>query len=283
VGFWDRLLKMDRRWVFLMIALSVLIPLLTRISMPMHITPPVQNLYDAINAIEPESRPLMLVFDFDASTEPELMPMATAILRNCFAKKIRVLVYGGLYPQGAGMAQLALEEVTSEFDVQSGVDYLFLGYIPGAGAVILSIGENLKLLFERDYYGVNLDSLPMLDEVTNYDDIPLLIDMSSSSVPISWVLYAGARYHQEIGVGVTAVSAAQFYPFLQTGQFVGMLGGLKGAAEYEKLNEDAGIRQPRKKATIGMGSQSMAHLIMIVLIILGNIAYFVTRRKRSAS
>ena len=283
MGFWDRLLKMDRRWVFLMIALSVLIPLLTRISMPMHITPPVQNLYDAINAIEPESRPLMLVFDFDASTEPELMPMATAILRNCFAKKIRVLVYGGLYPQGAGMAQLALEEVTSEFDVQSGVDYVFLGYIPGAGAVILSIGENLKLLFERDYYGVNLDSLPMLDEVTNYDDIPLLIDMSSSSVPISWVLYAGARYHQEIGVGVTAVSAAQFYPFLQTGQFVGMLGGLKGAAEYEKLNEDAGIRQPRKKATIGMGSQSMAHLIMIVLIILGNIAYFVTRRKRSAS
>lgn len=283
MGFWDRFLKMDRRWVFLMIGVSVFVPLVARISLPIWVTPPVQNLYDAINAIEPQGRPLMLVFDFDASTEPELMPMATAILRNCFARKIRVIVYGGLYPQGAGMAQLALEEVTREFDVKSGVDYVFLGYVPGAGAVILRIGEDLKALFERDYYGVDLHSLPMLDQVTNYDDIPLLVDMSSSSVPISWVLYAGARYHQEIGVGVTAVSAAQFYPFLQTGQFVGMLGGLKGAAEYEKLNDDAGIQQPRKKAMIGMGSQSMAHLIMIVLIVLGNIGYFVTRRKRSAS
>jgi len=283
LGFWEKFLKMDRRWVFLMIALSVLIPLLTRISMPTDITPPVQNLYDAVNAIEPQGRPLMLVFDFDASTEPELMPMATAILRNCFARKIRVIVYGGLYPQGAGMAQLTLEKVTREFDVKSGIDYAFLGYVPGVAAVILSLGEDLKELFERDYYGVDLDSLPMLDEVRNYDDIPLLVDLSSSSVPIAWVLYAGARYHQEIGVGVTAVSAAQFYPFLQTGQFVGMLGGLKGAAEYEKLNEDAGVRQARKKATIGMGSQSMAHLIMMILIVLGNIGYFLTRRKRRIS
>ncbi|MFQ5905459.1 MAG: hypothetical protein ACE5JA_02710, partial [bacterium] len=112
------------------------------------------------------------------------------------------------------------------------------------------------------------------------DDIPLVVDMSGSTIPILWVLYAGVRYHQQVGVGTTAVSAAQYYPWLQTGQFVGMLGGLKGAAEYERLNEKMGIRQARKRATIGMGSQSIAHLLMIVLIVLGNIAYFLTRSKR---
>jgi hypothetical protein len=58
-----------------------------------------------------------------------------------------------------------------------------------------------------------------------------------------------------------------------------MLGGLKGAAEYEKLNEDSGVRQERKRASIGMGSQSIAHILMIALIILGNIGYFITQRR----
>jgi hypothetical protein len=279
VGFWAKFLKLDRRWVFLMMGLAVLIPLVTRISMPTGITPPVQDLYEAVDAIEPGAKPLMLAFDFAPDTEPELMPMATAILRHCFSKGTKVIIYGGLYPQGAGMAQLALEEVTAEYDVASGIDYVFLGYIPGAGAVILSMGEDIKSTFERDYYGVRLDSLPMLDDVRNYDDIPLMVDISGSSVPILWVLYAGARYGQEVGVGTTAVSAAQYYPFLQTGQFVGMLGGLKGAAEYEKLNEDSGVRQERKRASIGMGSQSIAHILMIALIILGNIGYFITQRR----
>ena len=29
MGFWDKLLKIDRRWIFLCIALAVLIPFLT--------------------------------------------------------------------------------------------------------------------------------------------------------------------------------------------------------------------------------------------------------------
>jgi hypothetical protein len=283
LGFWDKFLKLDRRWVFLMMGLAVLVPLVARIRMPTGVTPPVQNLFEAVNAIEPGEKPLMIAFDFAPDTEPELMPMATAILRNCFSRGIKVVLYGGLYPQGAGMAQMALEEVTAEYDVESGVDYVFLGYIPGAGAVILSMGEDIKGTFERDYYGVRLDSLPMLDNVRNYDDIPLVVDISGSSIPILWVLYAGARYGQQVGVGTTAVSAAQYYPFLQTGQFVGMLGGLKGAAEYEELNEREGIQQARKRATIGMGSQSIAHILMIVLIILGNIGYFLSRRKGRTS
>jgi hypothetical protein len=282
VRFWKAFLNLDRRWIFLMMGLAVFIPLVTRMAMPTRVTPPVQRLYDAVNSIEPESKPLLLAFDFDPSTEPELTPMATAILRHVFAKKIKVIVYGGLYPQGAGMAQLALQEVSAEYNVKSGEDYVFLGYVPGAAAVILSIGENLKTTFGRDYYGVSLDSLPMLAEVRNYDDIPLTIDISSSSIPYSWAIFAGSRYHEKIGVGTTAVSAAEYYAWLQTGQFIGMLAGLKGASEYEKLNDENGVSQARKRATIGMGSQSVAHLLMIVLIILGNIGFFLTRRQRSA-
>jgi hypothetical protein len=49
-----------------------------------------------------------------------------------------------------------------------------------------------------------------------------------------------------VAVGVTAVMAADMYPYLQSGQLIGMLSGLKGAAEYEKLVDIfAAYRDPK--------------------------------------
>jgi len=54
-----------------------------------------------------------------------------------------------------------------------------------------------------------------------------------------------------VAVGVTAVMAADLYPYLQSGQLVGMLAGLKGAAEYEKLVDVfAAYRDPTKDYSI---------------------------------
>ena len=66
--------------------------------------------------------------------------------------------------------------------------------------------------------------------------------------------------------------APDLFPFIQSGQMVGVLGGLSGAAEYESI-----LKRPGK-ATAGMSAQSMAHLIIVVFIIFGNIVYFFSRR-----
>ena len=64
----------------------------------------------------------------------------------------------------------------------------------------------------------------------------------------------------------------QFYPFIQSKQIKGFLGGLKGAAEYEKLVGEPSL------GTAGMDAQSIAHLIIILFIILSNIFVFLERR-----
>jgi len=133
--------------------------------------------------------------------------------------------------------------------------------------------------FETDYYGTPLDSLPMMRGIHNYDQIALVVSLTGSATP--WITFANARYRQEVGLGVTAVMAPEYYPYLQTNQLVGMIGGLKGAAEYETLlNKKLGF-EGRKAACIGMDSQSIVHLVMIVFIVLGNIAYFATKKSRS--
>jgi hypothetical protein len=47
--------------------------------------------------------------------------------------------------------------------------------------------------------------------------------------------------------------------------------GLVGAAEYEQLSGEAG------SAMAGMDSQSLVHIAIILLILVGNVAYFAGR------
>jgi len=277
MNFWEKVMKLNRRWIFLLIALAVFIPFLKPLRLPLSITKPAKDVFDAVENIPPEGPPLLIATDYAPSTAPELDPMLYALLRHCFVTKRRVMLLA-LYPQGAGMAQAGLDFITPEFpDVKSGEDYVFLGYQPGVQAVVMSLGEDVRLAFPTDAYGVSLDSLPMMEHVRNYDDIALVVDLAGSSIPITWVIYAVARYGQRLGVGVTAVSAAQYYPYLNSGQFIGMLGGLKGAAEYEKLILQKGYTEARQVATIGMDAQSIAHLVILALIIIGNIAFFASK------
>lgn len=277
MNFWEKVMKLNRRWIFLLIALAVFIPFLKPLRLPLSITKPAKDVFDAVENIPPEGPPLLIATDYAPSTAPELDPMLYALLRHCFVTKRRVMLLA-LYPQGAGMAQAGLDFILPEFpDVKSGEDYVFLGYQPGVQAVVMSLGEDVRLAFPTDAYGVSLDSLPMMEHVRNYDDIALVVDLAGSSIPITWVIYAVARYGQRLGVGVTAVSAAQYYPYLNSGQFIGMLGGLKGAAEYEILIQQKGYTEARQIATIGMDSQSIAHLVILALIIIGNIAFFASK------
>lgn len=277
MNFWKKVMKLNRRWIFLLIALAVFIPFLKPLRLPLSITKPAKDVFDAVENIPPEGPPLLIATDYAPSTAPELDPMLYALLRHCFVTKRRVMLLA-LYPQGAGMAQAGLDFILPEFpDVKSGEDYVFLGYQPGVQAVVMSLGEDVRLAFPTDAYGVSLDSLPMMEHVRNYDDIALVVDLAGSSIPITWVIYAVARYGQRLGVGVTAVSAAQYYPYLNSGQFIGMLGGLKGAAEYEMLIQQKGYTEARQIATIGMDAQSIAHLVILALIIIGNIAFFASK------
>ena len=64
---------------------------------------------------------------------------------------------------------------------------------------------------------------------------------------------------------------------LETGQLQGMLTGLKGASEYELLLEKAGF------ATSASASLSLSHLLILVLIFLGNLGMFLERKQRATA
>jgi hypothetical protein len=78
---------------------------------------------------------------------------------------------------------------------------------------------------------------------------------------------------------VTAVEALLLYPYYPR-QLKGLMGGLQGAAEYETalISKYPQFVKTAREAQVYMGPQAVAHYVIILLVILGNISYFVGRK-----
>jgi hypothetical protein len=268
-----RLQSIDRRYVFLFVGLAAFIPLIFPLGLPLGVTPSSENLFNAVDSLK-EGSVVMLTFDYYPSTLPETEPMSYAALRHLFRKNIRVITVTTI-PLGAlSVMEEVVKNVAREYKQEYGVDYVNLGYKYGYVAVMLGMGRRISDIFPRDNYDHKLENLPLMQEVKNYDDIDFLFVVSDNATVDYWVSLVNAQFGLPMGAGVTAVMAPKCYSFLQTEQLVGLLGGMKGAAEYEKLSQNQG------RATRGMDPQSIIHLLIIVFIILGNIGYFVGKKQK---
>ena len=269
------LAQVDRRWLFLGIAAAVAIPVLCPLNLPISVSREARDYYQEMEKIEP-GRVILFSFDYEPDTMAELDPMSIATLRHAFRRGVRVLAMT-TYAGGVGIAERVLRQAATECGKSYGSDYAFLGYNPDFSATMLRMGESIRGAYPTDHYRRPTGELPLLAGVDRYADIPLLVTVSSSALSEYWVIWAGGKYHQRIIAGNTAIQAVLIYPFLQTGQLAGMLGGLKGAAEYERLigRDGAGVR--------GMDAQSMAHLLIVCFILLGNVGFLLQRRAQRAA
>lgn len=278
---YDWMMNLDRRWVYLVIGVVVVVTAIVPFRVPMYITPEVRSVYDFIESLEPGDV-LMIGVDYAPEVMAELHPMNYAITRQCFKKDVRLLLCC-LHQNGPGMVEQVIAQVSEEFNKVNGEDYVYLGYKPYPGITILAMGQNFRIPFPEDYYGTPLDSLPMMRNMTNFDDVKAIINISGGSGTEYWINYANGRYNAKLGIGVTGVMTSDYYPFLQSGQIFGLIGGMKGAAEYEDLAEKAGYISREKdqlSAFKSMPIQTTTHIVVILFIVLGNIGYFMSKKRK---
>jgi hypothetical protein len=285
MGFYEKLMSLDRRWVYLCVAIAVVLPFLLEqfgvpIFIPPYVTPETKSVYSFVEKLR-EGDILFLAIDYDPMAKAELHPVARAILKQCFKKNVRVII-SALSQNGPGMAEQLISQTAKEYNKVNGVDYVYLGYKPSPGIVIMGMSQNFKLFFPKDYYDTPLDSLPMMRKIRNIKDTKGVIDVAAGNVADFWITEGAGRYNYPLALCVTGVMAADYYPFLNSGQLFGLVSGMKGAAEYEYLMEKGGyMKKEELDASRGMPIQMFAHIIVILFIILGNIGYFMSKRKKS--
>jgi len=268
--WFDRLLTIDRRWIYLVMVIAVTIPAIVAFPVNVPVSGEVRAVHQFMERLE-AGDVLFVAIDYDPATLAELHPMTEAILRQAFRKNVRV-VLTALSQFGPAMADELITRVARDCGKQSGVDYTFLGYKPYPAITILAMGTDFRVPFPTDYYGTPIEEIPMMEDLHNYGDVAGVISMAGGNAADFWVQYGNAKYGFPLALGVTGVMASDYYPYLQSGQIFGLIPGIKGAAEYEQLC------QARGDGARGMPYQVLTHSLILLFMVVTNVAYVAKRR-----
>src|ERR1041385_2920004 len=112
----NALLRIDRRWIFLVLLVALIVTTVFRhnIHLPIKPSTAVEGVWRPIEEL-PARAPVLVSLDFDPASRAELEPMARAALRQMFRKGLRVIMMTH-WPTGLQMSSKILDETVAEFD-----------------------------------------------------------------------------------------------------------------------------------------------------------------------
>lgn len=272
---WEQVIgRIDRRFVYLGLFLFTLAPLLFRVGLPVFVTPPAQNFHDTVEAL-PQEKVVFIASNWDAGTYAENEPQTIALFRHLLRRKLKFVIFSVGSQNAPQLTKNALDSaVQQEFNGVPpagqypvyGTDYANMGFKLRNAPWTRTLVRDPAAALKADWKGKPVAQLPIFKDIkTMPESVSLLVDISASATTPLWIALVGSE-GVPISLACTAVMAPEQYPFLATKQLTGMLTGMRGAAEYEKLLNIKG------RATTMMGGQSFAHLYVFILIAIGNLA-----------
>ena len=270
----------DRRWIYSLLAVAVLGALVSGLRLPDRPSVLVLPIYHKLEEL-PAGAPILISFEYTPSTAPELEPMAFALTRHAMLKGHRVC-YMSLWPEGNNLiGRVVTEVIQSEFPHKmEGRDWVTLGYKAGNEMVINALRQDLASMYDTDLTGRPLKELPALAGVRSLADFALLLSLSAGTPGLKeWILYAGDPLGVPLAGGCNGAGTANLLPYFPR-QLFGLMGGLKGAAEYETALAEGypHFHQQSRRASEGMGPLAVAHAVIILFILLGNLGALLDRR-----
>jgi hypothetical protein len=247
---------------------------------PLVIDPAPVNTFRAQVTKLPPDAVVILSFDYSPATEAEMGPLAEIILRDLLENQARVVAVS-LRPEGAAMAQRLLDRFAREYPY--GQRTLNLGYLPGQTAGVRSLAFlSSAPLFQN--WARTMEDYPAWQDVGGLGDVALIVDVADNALAVRW-------WVEQVGPGtlvdrpmVAAVSSAAdptvrpYYNQIdpKSGQLLGLVSGVTGAAAYENR-----LRQPGR-AVGSLAAQSVAHLGLVVVSLGGTIMGFRSRATRAS-
>jgi hypothetical protein len=265
----QKLNSIDVRILYLIMVIAAIYPLLNPIGLPLPITDRVRNSYEAIDSLQPGD----LVFygiDYSPTQEAEMWPQTLAIGHHLAQKGVKIVMLNmieGAYRYEERIRDVLLEEYPA---YQYGVNLLCLPFTAGREAAFQSIVADFKGLYQVDLAGATLTTLPLWNEITGATDFKMYVELADA--PDWWLRPMSQVPGLKLWNGTVASGASTMQPLYQSGQMVGFIYGMAGAAEYEVL-----VKKPGSAAA-AMDTQSMGHALIILFVILGNLGYQAQKR-----
>ncbi|MEA1979356.1 MAG: hypothetical protein U9N54_00075, partial [candidate division Zixibacteria bacterium] len=211
----------SRHWTFIGLFVLIIIVMLFQIDLKLETSAQTQKMFDYIENLPPNSN-ILISFDHEASSLPEIKPISLALCRHAFSKGHKIIGMA-LFAEGTVIGYRLLQQTAKEYNLEYGKDYVFLGFKPQFIAAISSLGESFSKTFPEDYVGNKYDSIPMLKNINNYDDITAVISIADGNLTTHWMEYGGSRFDVTIIGGITAAMVTSYDPYISSGQMFTMI------------------------------------------------------------
>jgi len=275
MSFLEKMQKIDRRVIYALLVLALGVPLLNPIGIPLSYSDTTVSFYNEVEALQAGER-VLISLDYSPGGSADVHPQAVAVSKHLVQKGVKI-VYVAFWDAGPMFAQQILQPYVDKGELVYGETVANLGYISGGATAIRSFGLDCAGTQPTDFNGNKTASLPIMQGIKDVRDFDLVIEFISGNPGIEeWLQQVQSSLGIKMLCGAVTVSVPKTMGYVDAGQVKGLLQGLRGAAEYEILSGNPG------PAAAGMDAQSLGHIVIISFILLGNIAYFLSKGKKAA-
>lgn len=268
----DKIADLDRRYIYLLAWVFVLFPLLNPLGLPIPISEDARTWYNYVENNVNDGDTVIFAPMYGTSGMPELFPMTVATMKHILEKDVKFIVVS-FWTEGPLVFDQLLRQVDpADYGKVYGEDWIRLGYVPGSETAMGALGRSFSNTVASDYVeGRPLSSFPLMQTIDTADDIDLIISIETGTPGTSeWLRQWNAPYGVPQITGCIGVSVSGMIPYLQSGQLQALMPGLTVSAEYEVLLQKPGL------AVAGVDAVSTSHIYVVLLVILGNLAFFMS-------
>ncbi len=264
-----KLQEIPYRVVYLLVLVAIVLPFVIELRLPVFVSNETLMAYNTIEQL-PDTQIVIFVSSWDAGIKGELWPQTEALMRHLMQRGIKFAIMSQI-AQGASFAEEIAERVAKLYNKKYGVDWCNWGFLTGDAAMIQALAKNIPKTVQKDFRGTPLTDIPMMQGIEDISDVSLIIDIDYGPRP-EWISFVHGPYGTPIIFGCASIVSSTLFPYIDSGQLAGLLVGVRGATEYESL---LGYRGMGHKLII---PQSLAHLLIVILVLLGNIGYLAARK-----
>lgn len=264
---------MDNRIIYGLAWIFVLFPLISPLGLPIPISTDAVAWNDFVNNEIEDGDTVIFTLMYGTSGMPELFPMSVATMKHLLEKDVKFIVLS-FWTEGPLVFDRLIGQVDpADYGKVYGEDWIRLGYIPGGETAMSALATSFQNTIPNDYVeGKPLDSFPIMDNIKSAEDIDLIISFETGTPGTpEWLRQWNTPYGVPQISGVIGVSVSGIIPYINSGQLSALLPGLTVSAEYEMLINKPGL------AVAGVDAVSTSHLMIVLLVIVGNITYFMTK------
>ena len=178
-------LSINRKILYLALFIAVFFPILRPIGLPLTVTKPTEDLVKVVEAV-PSGSTVYLSCDYGSLGHVEVTPENIVVIRRLIEKKVNIVTANFEMAEGAMWPPMIFEALSKELKENNftyGVNYVFIGFLPGAATAMSAFAGNIRSVVKTDFYSTPIDELPLMKNINKITDFSMVIVTGSVSTP----------------------------------------------------------------------------------------------------